>query len=185
MLFSLFSSLLAAAILSNILLRGIGLESVTPKTVRVKPVLIESAIISGMALLIFVIDYAILNFVLLPMNVVYLNLIVITLLVILVNEAYIYLTKKIKLELPVTNNLGLHSVLLIVGFFGFSTMSFDLAFINVLGSLLGFITFSILLVMIHSRLRVSPMLKAFKGLPILLIVLGLIALIMNGLGGIF
>lgn len=185
MLFSLFSSLLAAAILSNVILRGIGLESINLKTVRVKPVLVETSIISGMALLVFLIDFVVFNFILVPLNATYLNLLVVTLLVIVINEAYIYLTKKIKLELPVKEQLGLHSVLLIVGFFGFNMMSFDLAFIGVLGSLIGFILFSILLVIIHSRLRVSPMLKAFKGLPILLIVIGLIALIMNGLGGIF
>jgi electron transport complex protein RnfA len=34
-------------------------------------------------------------------------------------------------------------------------------------------------------MRVNPLIKSFKGLPILLIILGLIALVFSGLAGLF
>ncbi len=185
MLFSLFSSLLAAAIISNVLLHGIGLLTLTKQEIRVKPVLISTSLICVLALLVFIIDHVLYHVLLVPFGLEYLNLLFITLLIIGLNEAYQYVVKRIKYELPKDKTFGLHSILLLVGFMGFLQMPFEVAFISVVGSLIGFVAFAVLFVMISSKIRVSPILKSFKGLPILLIILGLIALVVTGLGGIF
>lgn len=185
MLFSLFSSLLGSAILSNVILQGVGLEAVLDRQIRVKPVLIKSTLISVLALVVFLIYYVLLRFVLVPLDMAYLSMIVLALLMIGVNELYNLVVNKTKFNLPKDELFGLHSIIIIVGFFGLSTQAFDVAFISVLGSLIGFIALSVLLTMIQSRMRINPLIKAFKGLPILLIILGLIALVLNGLGGLF
>lgn len=185
MLFSLLSSLLGAAILSNVILQGVGLEAIQDREIRVKPVVIKSSLISVLALVVFIMDYVLLHFVLQPLNVEYLNFIVLALLMIGVNELYVMVTNKTKFNLPKDQMFGLHSVVIIVGFIGITSLNFDTAFIQVVGSLLGFIGLSILLTMIQSRMRVNPLIKSFKGLPILLIILGLIALVFSGLGGLF
>ncbi len=185
MLFSLFSSLLGAAILSNIILQGIGLEAIQTKEIRVKPILIKTSIISILALVVFMLDYILLQFVLSPMGMGYLNIMVLALLMIAVNELYVYVVQKLKFNLPTDQMFGIHSVVIVVGFIGLSTISFDQAFIQVIGALIGFIALSILLTMIQSRMRVNPLVKSFKGLPILLIILGLIALVFGGLSGLF
>ena len=102
-----------------------------------------------------------------------------------VNELYKLVTDKTKFALPKEELFGLHSIVIIVGFMGLSNVAFDEAFIQVVGSLIGFIGLSILLTMIQSRMRVNPLIKSFKGLPILLIILGLIALVFSGLAGLF
>jgi len=185
MLFSLLSSILGATIVSNVILQGIGLESISQKEIRVKNAWIHAGIISIIATLIFLIDYLVVTFILKPLSLDYLNLVILSLLVILMNEAYQYVVSKIKFNLPKDTYFSLHSVVFLVGFMALGQQSFDLAFIEVIGSLLGFIGFTLLLTMIKSRMRVNPLIKSFKGLPILLIILGLIALILNGLSGIF
>ena len=185
MLFSLFSSLLGAAVLSNVILQGVGLEAIVDREIRVKPVLIKSGLISVFALVVFILDYVALHFLLQPLDLPFLNIFVLVLLMIGVNELYILVTNKTKFNLPNDHLFGLHSVVIIVGFMGILNQSFDLAFIQVLGLLIGFIALSILLTMIQSRMRINPLIKAFKGLPILLIILGLIALVLSGLSGLF
>src|SRR5690606_40197378 len=59
-------------------------------------------------------------------------------------------------NLPTDQLFGIHSVVIIVGFFGLTALSFEQAFIQVIGSLLGFIGLSVLLTMIQSRMRVNP-----------------------------
>ncbi|HLT00279.1 MAG TPA: hypothetical protein VK005_02195 [Acholeplasma sp.] len=185
MLFSMLSSILAAAILSNVLTQGIGLELLAENQFRVKPVVKNATLIAIASLVIFVIDYFVYSFVLLPLGLEIFNLLILVVLMIVVNELYRILVAKLKFDLPKSDTLMLHSAILLVGLLGLNSQSFELAFITTLGSLLGFIGISILLTMNVSRMRVSPMLKSFKGLPILLILLGLIALVLSGLGGIF
>lgn len=185
MLFNLLSSLLGAAILSNVILQGVGLEAIKDREIRVKPVLVKSSLISLLALVVFLVDYVVLEFVLVPMDMAFLNIIVLALLMIGVNELYKLVTDKTKFALPKEELFGLHSIVIIVGFMGLSNVAFDEAFIQVIGSLIGFIGLSILLTMIQSRMRVNPLIKSFKGLPILLIILGLIALVFSGLAGLF
>src|SRR5690554_1607523 len=148
MLFSLFSSLLGAAILSNVILQGVGLEAVTQKEIRVKPVLIKTALISILALVVFIVDFVLLHFVLMPLDVAFLNTFVLAVLMIGVNELYVLVTRKTKFNLPEDQLFGLHSVVIVVGFMGIANQNFDIAFIQVLGSLIGFIALSILLTMI-------------------------------------
>jgi len=185
MIFALLSSVLAAAILSNILTQGIGLENLTKEEFRVKPVLKTTTVVSVAALLIFIIDYLIYNVVLLPLEATYLNIFVLVILMIILNELYQILVSKLKFELPKGETIILNSVVILVGLLGLTSLSFELAFIQIVGSLLGFIAMTILLTMNVSRMRVAPMIKSFKGLPIVLIVLGLIILVLTGLGGIF
>lgn len=185
MLFSLISSLLGAAILSNVILQGVGLETIQDREIRVKPVVVKSALISICALVVFLLDYILLTFVLVPVGMAYLNILLLALLMIGINELYVLVARKTKFELPTDQLFGLHSVVIIVGFIGITNQAFDTAFIQVIGSLLGFIGLSVLLTMIQSRMRVNPLIKSFKGLPILLIILGLIALVFSGLAGLF
>ena len=185
MLFSLFASLLGAAILSNAILQGVGLDASLNKEIRIKPVLVKTSLISVIAIVIFMLDFVILQFVLEPLGAAYLNILVLAVLMIGMNELYVLVANKTKFNLPTDQLFGIHSVVIIVGFFGLTALSFDQAFIQVIGSLLGFIGLSVLLTMIQSRMRVNPLIKSFKGLPILLIILGLIALVFSGLSGLF
>src|SRR5690554_6591423 len=163
MLFNLLSSLLEAAILSNIILQGVGLESIQDKEIRVKPVLTKSSLISVISLLVFVLYYVVVQFVLSALNLQFLSILVLILLMIGMNELYLFLTSKVKFKLPQDNFFGLHSVVIVVGFFGLANLAFDQAFIQALGSLIGFIGLSVLLTMIQSRMRINPLLKSFKG----------------------
>lgn len=53
MLFSLFASILAAMLISNVVLQGFGLEVTSPKQIRLKPTLISSSVIALLSLVVF------------------------------------------------------------------------------------------------------------------------------------
>ncbi|MFA5692522.1 MAG: hypothetical protein WC907_02800 [Acholeplasmataceae bacterium] len=185
MIYSVFASLLSALIVSNLLTQGIGFESLDNHEKRLKPVLIKTSVISLLSLLMFVVYYGLNVFVLKKLNLEYLGLIVIVGLMIGLNELYLLLQKKLKLNLPKENHLVFHSIILIIGMLGFNDLTFGIALVSVLGSLMGFILLSCLFTVLINRLNTAPIIKSFKGLPILLIILGVIVLMLNGLGGIF
>lgn len=185
MFYNILSSLLAAAILSNIVLQGIGLETLNQKDLRVKNVFVRSSIIALLAFIAYLIDFVLVKFVLVPLDAQFLNLIVVALLVVGLNELYQFIISKIKLQLPQDEKIGLQSALLLVAFMGLSQMHFADGIVIVLGSLIGYILFASLITIIQTRIRINPVLKGFKGLPILLIIIGLIAMVLTGLGGIF
>jgi electron transport complex protein RnfA len=185
MLFNLFAAILGAALLSNIITQGIGLESVKGNEFRIKPVLLKAGMVSCMSFIVFLLDYGIYQFILVTLGFEYLNLMILTVLMISLNELYQLTVKYFKLKLPTHDTFGLHSVILMVGLLSLQTVSFDVALVSAFGGLIGFMALSVLFTMNISRMRVSPILMSYKGLPILLIVLGLIAMVLTGLGGIF
>lgn len=184
MLFNTIATLLTAAILSNVVLSGLGLEVLTNEESRLKSVLVKSGIVSGISLLVYLVNFMISAFILTPLSLNYLNLLVIVLLMIGFNELYTFITSKLKFESLKNDKMALSSIVLLVSFMGLATQSFETGIVVVLGSLIGYVAFSLLITMIQSRIRVNPMLKTVKGLPILLIILGLIAMVISGLGGI-
>lgn len=185
MVFNLFASILAAMLVTNIVLQGFGLEVVTSKNIRIKQTLINTALVSVIALVVFLLDYVIYAFVLVPVGAQYFNLLIIATLAILVNEGYAYLVKKTNLPLPSHSIMGLQSMILVAGLILSNQSSFGEAFLMAFGTMLGYIGFAVIFTTIASRMRVAPVSKAFKGLPIALIILGLIALVLTGLSGLF
>lgn len=185
MIYSIFAGILSALIVSNLVTQGIGLESLNEHNKRLKPVLIKTSVISALSLIMFVVNYGLNLFVLQKFNFEYLGLLVIVGLMIGINELYLLFQNKSKLNLPKENHLVFHSIILIIGLLGFNNLTFGLALISVLGSLMGFILLSCLFTVLIDRLNTAPIIKSFKGLPILLIILGVIVLMLNGLGGIF
>ncbi|VEU82996.1 hypothetical protein [Acholeplasma hippikon] len=183
--YSILASLLTAAILSNVVLQGLGLEVLSQKELRVKNVFIRACIIAVLAFVAYLIDFVLYTFILVPLDATFLNLVVVALLAIGLNEIYQLLVAKVKLSLPQDEKIGLQSVLLLVAFMGIATMTFGNGIVIVLGSLVGYILFASLITIIQTRIRINPVLKGFKGLPILLIIIGLIAMVLTGLGGIF
>jgi len=184
MLFSLFASILAAMLISNVVLQGIGLEVTAPKQIRLKPTLISTSVIALLSLVVFLVDYVIYSFILLPGGLEYFNLLVLAVLVIGITELYLFVTNKLSFDLPKSPFVGLQSIILVSGLVLSNQASFGEAFVFAFGALLGYIGFALLFTTLASRMRVAPLSKAFKGLPIALIILGLIALIFTGLGGI-
>ncbi len=181
---SLFASILAAMLVSNVVLQGFGLEVLSPKQIRLKPTLITSSIIAFLSLVVFLLDYVVYTFVLIPVGLEYYNLLVLAVLVIGIFELYLFVTSKLNFELPKAPMVGLQSIILVTGLVLSNQATFGEAFIVAFGSLLGYIGFAVLFTTLASRMRVAPLSKAFKGLPIVLIILGLIALIFTGLSGI-
>lgn len=185
MVFNLFASILAAMLVSNIVLQGFGLEVITTKNIRIKQTLINTAIVAVISLVVFLLDYVLYAFVLLPAGAAYFNLLIIATLAILVNEAYAFLLKKTNLPLPNNAMMGLQSMILVAGLILSNQSSFGEAFLVAFGTMLGYIGFAVVFTTIASRMRIAPVSKAFKGLPIALIILGLIALVLTGLSGLF
>lgn len=185
MFYSIFIALIAASLVSNLLIQGVGFESLTNNENRLKPTLIKTGVISVIALIIFNLNYVLMEFVLKPINFEYLSLLVIVFLLIGLNELYIYINNRFKLNLPSDYSVVLNSVVVIIGLLSFNNLGYGLALVNATGLLVGFILFSLLFTMLINRLNIAPIIKSFKGLPILLIILGIIALMLNGLGGVF
>jgi electron transport complex protein RnfA len=184
MWFSLFASILAAMLVSNVVLQGFGLEITQPKSIRLKPTLITTTLIALLSLIVFLVDYLLYTYVLVPGGFEYFNLLFLAVLVVGITELYLFVSNKLKFDLPKSPTVGLQTIILVVGLVLSNQSTFGEAFVFAFGALLGYIGFAILFTTLASRMRVAPLTKAFKGLPIALIILGLIALIFTGLGGI-
>lgn len=182
MLFSIFSSLLNAVFVGNIVTSGIGIEVTNSNDIRLKPTLIYTSIVAVLSIATFLLYYPIHQFVLVPLDATYLGLMIIAVFVIGLIELYRLLPYK---WLPENKFLALNTVMLLSLFVSWGSIDFAEALLYTVGSVIGFIGLSLVFTTIFQRLRVSTMFKALKGLPIMLILLGLVALVMAGLGGVF
>jgi electron transport complex protein RnfA len=184
MLFNILASILSGVLVSNVMTHGLGLETIIEPQTRIKPVFIKCSIVAVMSLLVFGIDIALVQFVLIPFDLMYLHLLIVMFLLICVNELYQVIQPKVPF-LPHEPYMGIHSILLVPIIYGLGSVSLGDATIQMFAAAIGFVATSVLFTVIISRIRVNPLLKGFKGLPILLIILGLIAMVLSGLKGIF
>lgn len=79
----------------------------------------------------------------------------------------------------------LNSAVIFITLMSYQENSFLSALAVVLGSLLGYMGVMVLLTTIQVRLKTAPDSLVIKGLPMLLIILGVMAVAFRGLAGIF
>ncbi len=188
MIFAFFAAILNAALISNIVATNqVGLEAQETPKGRILPMFIYAAYVGIMALIIWLIGYPIYQFLLVPLNLGYLDLMMMGILMIAVTQgAYLLLSnKKIGKYLPQNKYVILNTALLFIVFSGLKQASFLNSLTYVLGADIGFIGVLSVYQTIISRLNIAPIPKAFKGIPIILIILGLIAIALAGINGIF
>lgn len=93
-----------------------------------------------------------------------------------------YSLKENEIFLPM---ISFNSIIIFVVLLGASQTTFFQSVFYALGSGLGYTLLMLMMVTIKPRLELPGLPKAFKGLPIMLITLGLIALTFMGLAGLF
>lgn len=156
-------------------------------TKRVKEAFIYGAMVSVLALLIFLISYPLNRFLYIPYNITYLmymSLAVIIIMIHVIGEIILTKLKKEALKTFFTKAL-FNSAAIFIVVLSLEQTTFLKAFSLVLGSGLGVVLMLMVLSTIELKLESSNESLVIKGLPMILIILGMIGIVFKGLSGIF
>ncbi|VEU79665.1 Rnf-Nqr domain containing protein [Haploplasma axanthum] len=179
----------SAVFLSNILLSSLVGFPFLGKDVSLRKVLVIGIKTLIISLFTGVIVYPISKFLLEPESWTFLTIIITVLVAANITLGVNALSKKLKVEEEVTNELELfapfNAVIVVSSLLVATNQTYLGAVANIIGLGLGYILVTLMLFMIKPRLDLPGLPKAFRGIPILLVTLGLIAMVFMGLSGIF
>lgn len=188
MIFAFFAAVLNAALIQNIVTSSqAGLEATRIRKGRIKPVFEYALTVSVLSLITFLIAYPLYQYALVPLDIAYFNLLLLGFVLIGVHAAFVILKRYVKFlnKFPSEPYVILNTALVYMVLTAFLQTNFVTALSYTLGTLAGFVVILVIYQTIISRLSISPIPKSFRGLPIILMVLGLIAIALSGLNGIF
>ena len=178
-----------AVFLTNILLNSlIGFPFLDKKT-QLKDVVYTGLKVTVVALLSAVIIYPIHTYLLKPENWIFLTPFIAILIVLNIQLLVDYLGRKLNINFLVTTNnkslVVINALVFTIGITMVSQTNYLGAMVQTLGFGLGYLLVTVLIFTIKPRLELPGVPKAFKGIPLMLIVLGILGMIFLGLGGIF
>ncbi|CCV64949.1 putative electron transport complex, RnfABCDGE type, A subunit [Alteracholeplasma palmae J233] len=188
MIFTFIATILSALFYQNVVLTKTALteDSLKDET-RIVPVLKYSGCVSLFTLVIFLVSYPIYQYGLKPFDLGYFNYLLVVLLMVGLHALITYLLNKKNKDQykELISNMILNSAVIFITLMSYQENSFLSALAVVLGSLLGYMGVMVLLTTIQVRLKTAPDSLVIKGLPMLLIILGVMAVAFRGLAGIF
>lgn len=174
--------------LSNVLIMNlVGLPIMEEKQVSLKPALKIGLLTTVLAVVSMAIVYPINNFLLVDAEMTYLLPILAILVIALVSMLINFISKKLNIDLKAHKiflpMISFNVVVFFIALQGVGYGKIVQSLVYALGAGLGYTLLLLMMTAIHPRLNQIGVPKAFKGLPLTLITLGLIALTFMGLAG--
>lgn len=176
--------------LSNVLIMNlVGLPIYDEKQVSLKPALKIGLLTTGVATVSAAIIYPINKYLIVAESMDYLLPLYAVLIIALVTLALNHATRALNKETSETKvfmpMISFNVIIFFITFLSASETSFITSIFYAIGAGLGYTLLTIMIVAMQPRLNLPGIPKAFKGLPITIITLGLIGLTFMGLAGLF
>ncbi|MCQ2798659.1 MAG: electron transport complex subunit RsxA [Bacilli bacterium] len=186
---SFILAIVSYMVIDNVILsRYFGICSFIGVGNKIKSALGMGLAVTAVTLIAALVCWPLYNFILVPANMEYMETIVFILVIASLVQMVGFFIKKKSISLYKTLGIYLPLITTNCAVLGVveNNMAYDFgrSMANALGTSLGFILVIFLFACIRIRLEGSNLPKAFKGVPIALIVAGLMAIVFMGLGGI-